>query len=260
MPHPAQSEIDEPHGHVVQLYGEDEQLLHRSVSRYLGQALSRDDGVLVIASPEHRNAFVCRLSDEGCDPVSAIRTGRLVLLDAEEMLSRFMVDGQPDWPLFEAAAGDAIRAIQTHVGHPRLAAYGEMVGVLWRNGQRAAAVALEEHWNRLLAGNTVSLFCAYPIDVFGPQFDAETLDPLLCTHKHLVSGGDDLQRALDQAIADIVGAESAAPAGVQAKRATWGSIPKPEEMVLWLRASLPEHADAILERARYYQSCYLHAG
>ena len=38
----------EPRQHVVQLYGEDDQLLARNVSRYLGEGLAQADGCLVI--------------------------------------------------------------------------------------------------------------------------------------------------------------------------------------------------------------------
>jgi hypothetical protein len=252
--------MDDPHGHIVQLYGEDEQLLHRNVSRYLREGLTRGDGILVIATADHRDAFVCQLSDDGVDAVDAIRTGRLLLIDAEAMLARFMVDGQPDWHRFEAATREAMRTLERSVGHPRLSAYGEMVGVLWRRGQRSAAVVLEEFWNRLLASGSISLFCAYPIDVFGSQFDSDTVDPLLCAHSHLVPLGDELQLALDRAIQDVLGAAAVPRTGTPARRPTWAVIPRAEEMVLWLRANLPERVDEILDRARHYQNSYLRAG
>ena len=249
---------DEPFGHVVQLYGEDEGPLCRNVCQFLGAGLAGGDGVLVIADSAHRDAFVCQLAADGHDAMQAIRTGRLVLLDSEALLGRFMVDGQPDWRLFELAVGGAVRAIAERLGHSRLRAYGEMVGVLWRAGQRTADVLLEEYWNRLLEFGTIALFCGYPIDILGPGIDAATIEPLLCSHTRVVShGGASLERALERAVTEVLGAADRPQAGPAATRA---ALPNAEATVLWIRRTLPDRADEILERARHYQNASLRAG
>ena len=43
----------EPHGHVVQLYGEDKRLLTEHVGQYLRTGLRRGDGLVVVATAEH---------------------------------------------------------------------------------------------------------------------------------------------------------------------------------------------------------------
>ena len=67
-------------------------------------------------------------------------------------------------------------------------AFGEMVGLLWVDGQRSAATRLEEYWNELLSGSTLSLFCAYPIDVFNGGSENAGLEAVLCAHTHTYAG------------------------------------------------------------------------
>ena len=59
--------------HVVQFYGHDAELAER-VADYLLGALDRDGAAIVIASPEHRNAFEARLTKAGADLDSGPRT------------------------------------------------------------------------------------------------------------------------------------------------------------------------------------------
>src|SRR5580698_9092957 len=86
----------EPHKHVVQFYGRNDDALAVNVSRYLGEGLQRGEGLVVIATAAHIRAFANRLGEDGRRPMRAIHEGRLVFLGAEETLSLFMIDGQPD--------------------------------------------------------------------------------------------------------------------------------------------------------------------
>ena len=64
----------EPHGHFVQLYDDDTKTLARNVGRYLSQGLKCGDGLLVVATKEHEQAFMSAIRDSGEDPEAAIRT------------------------------------------------------------------------------------------------------------------------------------------------------------------------------------------
>src|SRR3954447_8993143 len=87
------------HGHFVQFYKADEPLLNRNVGQFLWEGLLRGDGLLVIAAPERRESVANHLRRLGVDIPLAVRERQLLLLDAQETLDRFMVDGQPDWDL-----------------------------------------------------------------------------------------------------------------------------------------------------------------
>jgi hypothetical protein len=181
-------ECAKPEEHVVQLYGSDEQLLVRNVSRYLAEGFKRGDGLVMIATREHTEAVVRQLREEGADAPAALRDGRFVCLDARATLDRFLVDGQPDWKLFESVVGGVLQDVKARAGSGKIRAFGEMVGLLWIEGHVSAAIRLEEYWNDLLKGSPCSLFCAYPIDIFGEHFEMATLGTVLGTHTHLLAG------------------------------------------------------------------------
>jgi hypothetical protein len=248
-------EQPEPEEHFVQLYGKDDRLLIRNVSRYLSEGLRRGDGLLVIATAEHRSSMVRQLAGERTY-TRAVLEGRLVFLDAEATLNRFMLDGEPDQARFQRTIGEALAGVRTRAVQSGIRAYGEMVGVLWKASQFSAAVRLEELWNELLLSSDVSLFCAYPIDVFSPEFQSESVDALLCAHTHLVPNDSALEGALNRAMDEVLGDRvDDLRRLIQANhRPAWAVIPKPEAIILWLRNNLPGSAERILDRARqYYQ-------
>lgn len=254
MPLNSQSETTDPHGHLVHLYGQDDQSLVTAVTRYLVQGLQRGDGIVVVATPEHNEAFTTALRDESCY-VRAVLEGRVAWLDAQETLDRFMINGEPHWSRFLTVVGDVLRDIQElGGGHTGVRAYGEMVGLLWTRGQHASAARLEDYWNRLLEVTGCDLFCAYPVDVFGPEFCAETLDVVLSQHTHVAALSDQHEAALSRAIEDVLGTrvEGLGHMGTAQLKREWAAIPPAEGLVLWVRRHFRTRADEILSRARDY--------
>ena len=170
--------------HVVQFYAADDELV-AAVGAYLRGALSVGESAIVIASPEHREAFAAHLLAAGVDVELAGAQGRLVLLDAADTLARFMVDGRPDPRAFEAVVGELVRASGAR-GSVR--AYGEMVALLWDAGLVNAAIELEGLWNALGDQTPFALFCAYPDRLLS---EAGTDDDFLAVchlHSEVIAG------------------------------------------------------------------------
>jgi hypothetical protein len=127
-----------------------------------------DDVVIVVATPGHRRLFEAALTGAGVDIEEARTAGRYIDLDAEETLSLFMLDGAPDPVRFETTLGELIARAAS--GGRTVRVYGEMVAVLWAEGNVPAAIALEDLWNNLGLSQPFSLFCAYPLTAFeGPR-------------------------------------------------------------------------------------------
>src|ERR1051325_3166441 len=63
---------------------------------------------------------------------------------------------------------DRAAASAQHRSFP-IAAYGEMVALLWSEGKREAAVRLEQLWNDLYSTHSFSLLCAYPLSDFARE-------------------------------------------------------------------------------------------
>jgi len=172
-----------------------------------------------------------------------------------------MVAGQPAWLRFERTIRSAMRQVCPSRDSEELRAYGEMVGVLWKARQFAAAIRLEQLWNRLLEQSSFSLYCAYSIDVFGKEFEVANLDGVLSTHTHLVPAQPNgtLETALNRSMDEVLGPKAdALRILIKANyRPAWAVMPTAEAIVLWLRANLPAQADQIIARARHHYQLLL---
>jgi hypothetical protein len=113
------------------------------------------------------------------------RAGRYTMIDAKEMLNTFMVDGMPDCDRFTASVGELLantRAAARNCDRG-LTVFGEMVAVLWDEGQKEAALQLEALWNDVLHDRHFHLHCAYPRWGFVNEAD----EAAVCgAHSHVV--------------------------------------------------------------------------
>ncbi|HJR51027.1 MAG TPA: MEDS domain-containing protein [Gemmatimonadales bacterium] len=183
----------EPGEHVVQLYGNDDQLLIRNVSRYLAEGLRRGDGLVVIATPEHTRGIVRHLVEGSSGAaLDAIDHGRLVLLDAAETLEGMLLDGHLDEAPFRSVVGEVIAAVRARAATGRVRAFGEIVSLLWEAGRQHDVTQLEQLWNCLLHDSGCSLYCAYRIDLFDPPGGAAALQPIVASHDHVFAGAGTL--------------------------------------------------------------------
>lgn len=235
------------------MYGNDPASLVRSVGRYVADGLAAGEGAILIATADHRDAFLAELHTLGVDPEAAAAAGRLVLLDAEETMGRFVVDGQPDRELFEAAIRPLLHRVHACCS-AGVRAYGEMVGVMWEAGRFAAAIRLEALWNALLREGGFRLFCAYPIDLCGAAFTPADVDAVMSSHTHVVPCSAELEPALDRAMHDVLGTPASAlrPLMDMQYRPGWAALPYAEATILWLRDNVPALTGPILTRAREY--------
>jgi hypothetical protein len=218
------------HEHLVQFYGGDDARLGRNVARFLNESLRNGGGALVVARPARCEAIGRELACE-----------RVVYLDSNEMLAKLLgSDGRPDSVLFDACAAALVRELSQKYGSFR--AYGEMVGLLWSRKSFAAAIALESMWNDLIASVGFDLFCGYPIDVLGEEFQLACVHPLLDSHTRVIPAvAHSFDIAMRRAMDEVLGDRSD---GLHSLRA--------EAMILRLRSTLPRYADGILARAQEY--------
>src|SRR5687768_2769967 len=85
--------------HIVQLY-QYEYFLSRAVCRFAGAAIASAEGVILVPTLTHWNSFRPRLEAEGVDVKAAHERGQLTVVDAEELLPRFMRNAMPESPVF----------------------------------------------------------------------------------------------------------------------------------------------------------------
>jgi PAS domain S-box-containing protein len=160
-------------GHIVQLYTDDRFLID-VLSRFIGGALAVGDGAVVVATTAHRKALAKQLSARGLDTDKATARGRCVILDAEETLQRFMVNGAIDQTRFDETLGSILTRVRGTIDNDaRIAVFGEMVALLWAEGKAEEALRLEQLWNDLAQTHSFSLLCAYPITGFDSERHVE---------------------------------------------------------------------------------------
>jgi hypothetical protein len=239
--------------HTVQLYSDLGFLTH-AVGHYAGTGLARGDAVVVVATPDHRQAIVQRLAADGFEVDRLIESEQLTVLDAAETLSRCMVNGAPHAGRFMPLLGDTITRAAGR--YPRVRAYGEMVNLLWEKGELPAALRLEELWNDLGATHTFSLHCAYAMDAFDRGTHCGALHGVHHAHSHLIPVEDysRFDEAVNRALADVLGpAEAVVLKPVLVARHRSGAhMPAAQAAILGLTEVLPTAADAVLLRARRY--------
>lgn len=160
-----------PYRHGVHFY-EDHASLCRMVGRFLAEGLVSGDPAVVVATPEHQAQIVPELQRNRIDVRAAQHEGTLVVLDADDTLGVCMIDGTPDPELFGAYIGTVLAQLRRIKPTATVRAYGEMVDLLWRNGQTEAAIKLEIHWNALASRYRFSLLCGYAMGHFYKEPEA----------------------------------------------------------------------------------------
>jgi len=175
--------------HVVQFYGDDGFLLDE-LSRFIGTALGAGDAAVVIATGQHRDGLARRLQMCGLDTAWAVAQGRYVELDAAETLSKILLDGWPDAVLFKEVVGVLVEGVAARTGGElrHVAAFGEMVALLWAEGKPEAAIRLEELWNDLARTHSFSLRCAYPMSGFCREEHGDLLLKICDQHSNVIPG------------------------------------------------------------------------
>lgn len=232
--------------HFLEFQRPGERRIGERAGAFLAQAMAAGGFAVAIATPANGRALAAHIE----------QSDRFLLFDSSEMLARFATRDAIDVARFDAAVGALIRDLKQRAGDAPLHAFGDMVGVLWQRDERQLAVDLEHAWSLLQERVGFSLYCAYPIDVFGPEFCGGALEGVLASHSRLTPApaSAELGRALELAMKDVLGAHAsyAQLHGAARAAAHWAAMPKLEGMILSLRDNLPEHADAIMSRARQY--------
>jgi hypothetical protein len=135
--------------HGVQVYDEDEVLQVR-LETFVLDGARQGKTTVVIATAKHRQMLRERLAVWDLED-------SFLGLDAQLTLDRFMRGGMPDPHLFDTVVGQLVRS-QAANG---LQAFGEMVSLLWREGNVEGTLALERLWGLLQETVPFSLLCGY---------------------------------------------------------------------------------------------------
>lgn len=178
---------DKPY-HAVQFY-KDEVSLVATVANFLAEGFRNGEPGLLIATPAHAECITRELARCDLDVETLRTTGELQFFDARKALASFMIDAQPDPVRFRSRIGEAIEHLCGRRKPCPIRAYGEMVDLLWQDGNADAAIKVEILWNQLATTYDFSLLCGYAVG----NFYKETRDPRyqdVCSHhSHVIDAG-----------------------------------------------------------------------
>ncbi len=235
-------------GHAVQICKKDQELI-ASVSQFARQGFLKEEKVLLIGSQAYLQAIQASLRSEGMDTAQAQTTGWLVLFDAQHLLSQFMIGDMPDWARFRKSAGTLIEGLQPDKF--RVRAWGEMVNILWRDKNAAAAVKLEEYWNMLGREFPFFLLCTYLMD---PFTDEPMSEGIFKTHSCTFFSPDfsRIEQCIDLALKELLGSTAVwiKKVFLEKNKGHLHEIPRVQMLVSWLQRDMPISYKKILGRAQ----------
>jgi hypothetical protein len=145
--------------HILHTYSNAEDLIS-TLFTFVDDGFKSNDAVLLISTAEHRQMLDDKLRQEGHNVFSLRLRDQYICIDALEMLAEFTINGYPDPLLFRYTIADLIKRAKR--SQRRVRAFGEMVAILWSDGNREGAIALEKLWNNYLDIEPFTLLCAYP--------------------------------------------------------------------------------------------------
>ena len=166
--------------HGVYFY-EDDTFLIDNVAEFARKGLEQEETVIIVATEQHRDDLKAKLTDDVVG-LWGTKQKNYVTLDASATLALFMQNGWPDERLFLQVIG---RIIESAAASAPVRIYGEMVAVLWAEGNTLAAIHLERLWNKLGTLRDFSLLCGYPASAFKGSDKVVAFQDVCACHSHL---------------------------------------------------------------------------
>lgn len=245
-----------PNGHVVQLYQDDE-FFGEAVSHFAAEGLVKGESIIIVATGPHWDNISSRLANKGYDVWDLRRRGQLTLLHADETLPKFLVNNMPDPKTFKGIARATIEKARAGGRYPAVRWWGEMVNVLYVDGNSRGSNRLEELFDEVAHEESIAIFCSFLMNKFDPKVYDGPLQNVCRTHAHLIPAEnyDRHRECVDRAVAEVfVGIEGQLLDCLAASKAWSGpAMPPSQALLFWLKEAVPDMADRVLALANRYE-------
>ncbi|HEY3815202.1 MAG TPA: MEDS domain-containing protein [Caulobacteraceae bacterium] len=241
-----------PDGHIVQLY-QDPDFYGEAISYFAAEGFARGDSIILVATDENWRNISGRLVSKGFDVPELFDRGQLTLLNATETLPKFMSGGMPDGGIFKPLARETIQRAKCGGKYPTVRWWGEMVNVLYEDGNGSASHRLEEYFDQVAHEETIAIFCSFLMDKYDPRIYDDAFANVCQTHGNVIPTHDyaSHRAAINQAVAEVVG-----PLHGPLLRSlmAWSSeapgVPPSQAILLWIKDAMPHVFEDVLSRAR----------
>ena len=175
--------------HTAHFFSAESQLFSE-VGQRLHATLIVGGAAVIIADGPHRRGFADYLESRGIDLNRVTNQGRWLALDASKTLAEFMVGDSPDPERFFTLIGGILDRLSSAVAlygaaSAPIAAYSEMVAVLWEEAKQPASLRLAKLWNELGRARSFHLSCGWPLRFFSTASDALAIDRICAEHTHV---------------------------------------------------------------------------
>jgi MEDS: MEthanogen/methylotroph, DcmR Sensory domain len=251
-----------PNGHIVQLY-QDADFYGEAISHFAAEGLVRGESIIIVATTSNWANISGRLVSKGFNPEELLRRGQLILLDAEETLPKFLVDGMPDAKVFKPLAKATIERARAGGRFPRVRWWGEMVNLLYVAGNQSGSTRLEEFFDEVAHEQSIAIFCSFLMDKYDPKIYNQAFGDVCRTHAHLIPAEDYAMHKtiVDRAIGDVIGPIQGP---LLRSLVSWvhgrsPGMPASQSILLWVKDAVPMKFDEVLACARRYESDTLSA-
>jgi CheY-like chemotaxis protein len=160
--------------HLVHLYLQEGRMLDRAAA-HLADGLQAGAPALAVCTRSHWDGLQHRLAGRRLEPSGLAQAGRLRWIDAAVIVDQLRA-GRPHGlerqrllafvnGALDGVAGMGTRPVQV---------FGEVVNLLWQDGQIAEALELEMAWNEVGRQRPMSLLCSYTATI-GTERDIDSV-------------------------------------------------------------------------------------
>jgi hypothetical protein len=101
-----------------------------------------------------------------------------------------MMGGVADGKIFKPLARDTIQKARRGGKYPRVRWWGEMVNVLYVDGNGKGSNRLEEFFDEVAHEETIAIFCSFLMDKYDPLICDEAFRNVCRTHSHAIPAED----------------------------------------------------------------------
>lgn len=249
--------------HIVQTY-DDPEFLAEAVAVYIDSGLRLNESVVLIGVPSHLTIFEKRLAASGWDVAGLKEKGQLISINGNWLLSLCATGSRLNAAAMQEAVVRILEDARCGGAYAKVRVFGEMVDVLYHQGQDQAAIRLERVWNDLLQTEPVSLFCAYRLDPLSKSVYSGFLQEVCRQHSTFIPVRDypGFETAVERAVQEVVDPALRGKFDVFSARRqeSMPEMPKAQSVLFWLKEHMPATWSRVLGRASSHYSSKKTAG
>jgi hypothetical protein len=132
----------------------------------------------------HRTSIIRNLQRDGVDIGACSQRGSYVLLDAQDTLSKFMINDWPDSARLARVLRELIE--RTHKSleekQSRVVVCGELAPTLLVEGKTRAAIEVEHLWDEITRTLGIDTLCGYLSSSFHGNTEAQAFESICAEH------------------------------------------------------------------------------